>query len=217
MSTSVLARVGAILIGLGALSSGAQADVIYTSAAAFSAATQNPVFIGFNGFLAGPTDFADVTGGTLNGVTANSGTAGVNVNLTGSAYYGPGFTYAADYLVGSAGGTGPKILDISFANPVSALSLNFGSLFFGSTTLTLSNGTTVTNNAGPIMPNTQFLGFVTSSPITGFTLSTPTSDDSYVLLDLTLAAPLPAPEPVTLSLFGAGVAGAIVLRRRKKA
>ena len=32
-----------------------------------------------------------------------------------------------------------------------------------------------------------------------------------------LAAPLPAPEPVTLSLFGAGVAGAIVLRRRKKA
>ncbi len=159
--------------------------MVYDTLAGFDAATTNPTFIGFNGILATSTSFENYTGTTLDGVTFTSGTPGANVNLTGSAYYAPSFSYAADFLVASSGGTGPNALVVSFTTPTSALVLDFGSLFGGTTTLTLSDGTSITNNATPIEGNTEFLGFVTSTPITGFTLSAP-APDSYVLLDLTL-------------------------------
>jgi hypothetical protein len=43
------------------------------------------------------------------------------------------------------------------------------------------------------------------------------SDGSTKPLDIEFQSTAPVPEPFTLSLFGAGVAGAVALRRRKKA
>ena len=60
-----------------------------------------------------------------------------------------------------------------------------------------------------------------ASTIIGFENLDPLTDDSngldnVVLLDLGPAPVTSVPEPGTLALFGAGLAGAIAMRRRKK-
>jgi hypothetical protein len=83
-------------------------------------------------------------------------------------------------------------------------------------TLALSDGMsltqTVNGDAGA-----EFFGWV-GSGITGITVST-NDTDSFAIGDFWegYSTSESVPEPLTLSLFGAGLAGAAVLRRRKKA
>lgn len=92
-----------------------------------------------------------------------------------------------------------------------------GDLFQTDTfTLLLSDGSTVmqqiNGDAGA-----KFFGWV-GSGITGLTLST-NDGDSFAIGDFWegYSTSTSVPEPLTLSLFGAGLAGAAVMRRRKKA
>ena len=188
---------------LGFLAAGAadyaRADVVYNTVAGFDAATTNSTFIGFDGILPTSKSYANFTGTTLDGATFNSGTPGANVNLTGSAYYAPGFLYAADFLVSTNVGTGTVTLDVTFTNPTSALALDFGSLFDGTTTLTLSDGTSITNTGTPTRGDTEFLGFVTSTPITRSALAFVVADRKTVTAHRVLgvtACSIPSPRSV---------------------
>jgi len=61
-------------------------------------------------------------------------------------------------------------------------------------------------------PNGDFLTFTTYSNSGGTTVAQLIANSKQWRVEVT-----PTPEPFTLSLFGAGIAGAFALRRRKKA
>ena len=60
-------------------------------------------------------------------------------------------------------------------------------------------------------------GAATTADITLLNANTAFTGNDFGLDDLSLTTQSPVPEPLTLSIFGAGLAGAAALRRRKKA
>jgi hypothetical protein len=83
-------------------------------------------------------------------------------------------------------------------------------------TLNLVGGGTETVGAiGPI--DGTFFGFVSSDPFTSFTISNAIAGEveTFDLDNLHFAPTTTVPEPISLSLFGAGLVGAAAIRRRK--
>jgi hypothetical protein len=193
--------------------------LVYTSPAAFAAATVNPILIGFNaiavpfdpGFVGFPTP-PGLTVGSVNFSTPNPA---VNVNVNLADYYGiyfsdPQADYADQYIVNS-GNPGNNELDITFP-ATRAVAVDWDAFSGGNDTIfTLSNGFSDTiTDSPPIGAPPSFLGFTSSVPITS--LSLVTQNDAWVVVDLTLAG-VPVPEPASLTLLGASLLALAFSRR----
>lgn len=202
-------RAPKVLVGVLALSSSMWAAV-YTSEAAFAAATRNPTMIGFNGILAPGQSFADFNPLTVSGNSFSTPNPGTFVNVTKNDFYGPGFTYPADFTINSFDPGVDNELDVKLAAPTLALGLDYGASAGGGLgTFTLSDGTSFAKNALPALGNTAFVGFVSSTPITSFSFVA--TKDAWVVLDMVVATPVPEPRSYTLLLIG-GFAGILALK-----
>jgi len=78
----------------------------------------------------------------------------------------------------------------------------------------VGGGTETVAHIGPI--DGTFFGFVSTDAFTSFTITNGGGFETFDMDNLHFEANTNVPEPVTLSLFGAGLAGAIAMRRRKK-
>lgn len=230
----------AVLVVLGAAGAeGATAGTTtYTTAAAFDAATQGLISGDFTNILTcsptpcdqgfAPLDAASVGGpANLQGVTFSNPAPG-SVNVNSANFYDPATPpdLTVPYLVNAFDPTASdNVVTITLPAPETAFALDFGTLFNPvDITFTLSNGFMIT--VPPLSTNfaTQFLGFVSSTPITTITLDAPnpvpgSPDDpstvvgSWVIKDFTYgSAAVTTPEPSTWALMligfvGLGVAG----------
>ncbi len=177
-------------------------DVVYTSAAAFAAATANPTTIGFNGILGTGQTFLGFSSLIVGVATFSATPSSVKVNVTEPNFYSPK-NYPAAFIIDSANPGPNNELDITLSTGTHALALDYGG-FTGGTlgTITLSDGAVFTQPSLPGVGSTDFVGFTSTSLITG--LSFKTTGDSWALLDMTLATPVP--EPFSLLLLATVVA-----------
>jgi hypothetical protein len=185
-----------------------RADVLYTSAAAFNAATSNPTTIDFTASC--PTCFTDYATYTDAGTGTSFSIATPFINLTGMDFYGAG-TYPADFLVESTTATAvANVLTVTPPGGFSAIGFNIGS-FNGSTFVaTLSDGA-VFDITPPSYDGLGFFGFSSSGGISSISLAIP-SGDTFVIDQAVLAD---APEPTPLVLFATALLLFGALSRRR--
>lgn len=199
-----------VIVLAAAVGFAARADVLYSSQAAFAAATSNPSVIGFNGILAPGQSFSNFNPLIVDGINFSTPNSGTSVNVTTADYYGPGFNYPADFIVNSAN-PGDNELDVVFAAPTNAFALNFGGFGGGGLgRITLSDGTVFNDPSLPSVGNTAFVGFVTNTPVTSFSFVA--SNDAWVVEDLTLATTVPEPASWVFLVIGTTVL--LATRRR---
>ena len=182
------------------------ADVIYTAPATFA-----------------PQVAAGAYTETFNTSTANAATK----SFTNGVYSytisaGSGAIYSSGAFLGTASVN--TSLRISFTGAaVTALGGNFYATDFSdvfqatSILLTLSDGTVQS-----FLPNSvsdSFRGFTTGVGITSLTLGAPGASRYVGLDNFTVGAVAPAvvPEPASLAIMGAGLAGLVAMRRRRAA
>ena len=142
----------------------------------------------------------------MNFNTTNSGGA-VNVNSAG--FYGAS-DLAVPYLINSSyRGNGTDNLTITLPSAQTAFGLDFGALN-GSPTATfgLSNGftTLVSNLPATGLGNTEFIGFLSTTPFTTITLTVP-NGQSWVVKDFEFGTASSAPGPMP----GGGLLGLVAL------
>ena len=204
------------------ISRGIGATVSYTNSAAFSAATANPVTVAFNGILPPGSGFEGFNPLTVSGIDFSTPNPDTAVNVTAADFYSPN-DYRADFIVDSVNPSPTNELVIAFPAPVHALALDYGGLGFngaGGATITLSDGYVYSPATLATVGNTQFAGFASTDLISGLVLST--TNDSWVVEDLTTASIVPEPSTfaqlgVLLVLFGffLRIFGALRLVRAK--
>ena len=153
--------------------------------------------------------------------------AGVTFNSTGFAFLlglgsGP-TTYGAQYFSGQSPNANPSDVVVTLAG-TQAIAFKYGA--YGTTTgtpitITLSTGGVYTQLLPPNIGDTNFLGFVSTTPITKITLATvanvaspPPYAYSLDIVNFTLASPVPEPAAWVLALLGVGVLG---LRKGQRA
>jgi hypothetical protein len=214
----------AVTLILGGMQTSRANTVTVSSDAAFLADTTDQVTTGFisacaHCFEGHTPDLVD------NAITFTPNTTFVNVNSP--HYYGADDLSKAylvnSYTPASNGGPANLVLTIDLPKSVTAFGLDFSTLFTSTdVTFTLSNGftDTVATNNGSTNFQTQFLGFLSTTPFDQITLSVPNvvldgGNTSYVVEDvITAATPLPA----ALPLFATGLSalGLLGLRRKRK-
>jgi hypothetical protein len=113
------------------------------------------------------------------------------VNVTTSTFYAATPPYPADFIVDSSSDTSSNSLVILLPAPTYAVGLNYGALGFrapgdSNGNITLSNGFVLPFATGtlPTVGQTQFAGFVSTTPITSLTYNV--TNDDWVLLNLQL-------------------------------
>ncbi len=203
--TTLIMPIFALILSASAL----HADTLYTSAAAFDAATTNSTTINFTAScstcFAGYTSYTDPGTGTVFSI------ATPYVNLTGSDYYGAG-VYPADFLVESTTADAvANLLTITLPSGYDAFGLNIGS-FNGSTfVVTLADGT-IFDITPPAYNGLGFFGFTSSSDISSISLAIP-EGDTFVIDQAFLADVVP--EPASIVLFATGLLALAGLSRRR--
>ena len=185
---------------------------VYNTAASFAAAVSGAVTYGFNG-----TPLPPVTGLLFGPQTV----AGVTFNSTGFAFLlrlGSGSTtYGAQFFSGQSPNANPSDVVVTLAG-TQAIAFKYGA--YATTTgtpitVTLSTGDVYTQLLPPIAgTDTNFLGFVSTTPITKITLATvanvaspPPIAYSLDIVNFTLASPVPEPAAWVLGLLGVGLLG----------
>jgi hypothetical protein len=178
------------------------ADAIYTTEAAFNAATAHPTTINFStcaGCFIPYTTYTDSGTGTAFSI------ATAKMLLTSADYYGAG-TYPKDFLIETNGAEAvANVLTVTPPASFSAIGLDLGSYDGGTFVATLSDGTAFTITP-PEFDNLSFFGFTSTSPITSFTLSIP-AGSSFVLDQVVLAGNVPEPTPGAMVGIALAVAG----------
>jgi len=168
--------------------------------------------------------FEDQTGPTLFGnpnqtLTYTFGT--LTVTFTGGTILTNAENLPVDHtsVYGSISGINSNPITMTFSQPVN----NFFVDLLNGDNQTMDY--TIADNAGhsamfTLLPNFQNGLVDYSIPATGSQV-TITSDGTgffdFLIDNVGFNQPTPAPEPLTLSLFGAAVAGAAAMRRRRKA
>jgi uncharacterized protein (TIGR03437 family) len=174
-----------LLLFLGAAVVGAAQNTsvaIFTNEAAFSAAIPGTVLIGFGGVLPAGTAFESFNPLIVSGGSFGTSTPGASVNVTDADYYSPN-DYPNAFLLGAGSTTSQQTLNITLQKPSLAVAVDYGQLFGGGTgSITLSNGFTYIPTTLPTVGNTAFVGFVSTTPITG--LSYTVSGGDWVIEDL---------------------------------
>jgi hypothetical protein len=126
---------------------------------------------------------------------------------------GPGIS---TYIQGASIQGSRNPFSVTFSAPVRSISfglaeLNFAPLFGAS--VTLSDGTSLLFDLPLVDPFAEGQFSWTGSPVTGFSLTPAAGGAALAFDNLRIDT---VPEPLTVSLFGAGLAGAVAMRRRKK-
>jgi uncharacterized protein (TIGR03437 family) len=170
----------------------------YTNLAAYSAATDNTTVVSFNGLLASAERFASFNSLVVDGVTFTTPTPGTVVNVTAANYYSP--NNYPNAFINNAGTTfATETLNVTLPSPTLALALDYGQLFAGGIgTITLSNGFTFNPATLPTVGNTAFIGFISTTPITGLTYVV--SGGDWVVEDLRISTPAYSGPPPTISM-----------------
>lgn len=157
---------------------GQPATTVYSNPEPFSGATSNINTIGFNGILPEGVSFEAYNPLVLSGVSFSTPSPTAAVNVTTATFY-KGAPYPADFIVDSVNTNSSNQLVMTSPAPTYAVGLTYGALGFrGPSTgnITLSNGFVLTLDTLPKSGQTQFAGFVSSTPITSLTY-TVTNDD----------------------------------------
>ena len=211
IATSALLAVTAIGIPT------ANAAVVYTSQAAFNAATTAAGVDNYTGF--------SITGSTPSPITRSAGAYGYTAAAETSTFFGAGTT-ANPWL--STNTATDSITFFNFASPISAIGANFfgsnisGLFQSGSIALSLTDSFGLTSHTIISATTSSFIGFVSSGTITSLTVEAvqpgtgflwPTVDNLTLAQGLTTAVP----EPSTWAMMILGFAGVgfMTYRRRK--
>jgi hypothetical protein len=181
-----------------------RADTVYSSVAAYNAATTGSTTINFNG-IASPGGYVlEPNGFTLSGATFTSPN---NLFILDPAFYR--FTYAGGGFLNPQNFL-PASLTISLPS-VTAVGFDFGGLFgpSGPFDVTLSDGfsTTLSTTDSTGGGSLAFAGFTSSTDLTSITLSDPT-DSAFTMDNVTFGGVSATPEPGTLGLVLTGLLGA---------
>ena len=157
----------------------------YSNPTAFGGAASSLSTIGFNGILNGAANL-DFNPLTVSGASFSTPNPGTFVNVTTSGFYS-GTPYPADFIVDSSNGNSTNSLVVLLPAPTYAVGMNYGALGFhgpSSGNITLSNGFVLPLSSLPTVGQTQFAGFVSTTPITSLAYNVTTDD--WVLLNLQL-------------------------------
>ncbi|MBV9924696.1 MAG: PEP-CTERM sorting domain-containing protein [Acidobacteria bacterium] len=198
----------------------ARADaVVYTTRALFNAAATNLTTLTFEG-IAPPNTVANFPSPlTLSGVTFSGPSGGsLQVSVLDSGFFAPLFQFNSGAVLGGFG-----FIDVTLPAGITAIGTDLmstnptGSPF----QVVLANGQTFLVNT-PLRPDRGFFGITTDVAIASIRFTTlsaaPGQSPGIPLLDNFSfgRAPSAVPEPMTIILFGTGLAGIATRARRRR-
>lgn len=192
--------------------------VTYTSSSAFATAVSGLTAENYGTGAAGQLI---ASGGSFDGLTY-SFTAGPSGTLQGGIITNQfnsftGLSLGGDQSVGAQFFFGGDSVTISFAAPVDAVGAFFNvNPNSGNYLVETVNGDASTGSASYDTSTFVFAGLTSTTPFTSVTLRSDNSElGSFNVPEIEYHA-ADVPEPMTLSLFGAGLAGFAASRRRRK-
>jgi hypothetical protein len=199
------------------VASGASQAVItvYTSAAAFAAATSAPGVDTFTGL--------SITGATPSPITRNAGAYTYTGAVSTTSFFGAGTT--ANPWLSTNTATDTMTFN-TFLGGVQAVGGNFfgsdiaGAFLAGNITITATDASGTVTQTIVGATTTSFLGFVSTGAMTSLTVASvqPAVGFLWPTVDnLTLAkatVPIPEPETYAMMLAGLGLVGFLARRRR---
>jgi len=192
--------------------------LIYTSEAAYAAATSGLTTVDFNG-IAAPGGFVGYGGGplSLSGVTFS--TPSGSMFVIDPAYYGSSYA-GGGFLNSDYSSTGVNTVNATLPSAATAVGLNFGGLFSGPVTFafTLSDGSAFSYSTPHSITGDSSLGFfgVTSPvPITSIAISMPDSPSYNAIDNFSFGTAVPdGGSALALMGVGVGLVGFAARRRQ---